>query len=185
MSLAPPSPAIPGLRRGEERTARRSRRRSRSRGDFTQGSVLWRFLNRRAMRGARGACARNWPVQAQKNGTTPYFPRGALGLRRGFGAPERGQIVRHIADRGQVGRGGSLLARPLDALILRLETGLFGQGLLPVSLERARHQPVLGLHGGILPARALDLVACALQPLSPMATGWRTIKPTSSAGCSP
>jgi hypothetical protein len=38
--------------------------------------------------------------------------------------------------------------------MLRLETGLFGQRLLPVALERARHQPVLGLHGGILPARA-------------------------------
>src|SRR5208283_5714339 len=39
----------------------------------------------------------------------------------------------------------------------------------------ARHQPVLGLHRSILPARALDLVACALQPLSPMAIERRTL----------
>ncbi len=53
--------------------------------------------------------------------------------------------------------------------MLRLETGLLGQGLFPVALERARHQPVLGLHRSILPARALDLVSGALQPLPPMA----------------
>ena len=52
--------------------------------------------------------------------------------------------------------------------MLRFETGLLRQGRLPVAFERARHQPVFRLHGGILPARAFDLVACALQPLTPM-----------------
>ena len=63
----------------------------------------------------------------------------------------------------------------LNALMLRLETGLLGQGLLPVPLERARHQPVLGLDGGVLPARALDLVSGALQPLPPMAIERRAL----------
>ena len=99
----------------------------------------------------------------------------ALGLRRCVGAPERRQILRQIADRGQLGCRGSLLARALGALMLRLETGLFGQSLLPVALERARHQPVLGLHRSILPARALDLVSGALQPLSPMAIERRAL----------
>jgi hypothetical protein len=82
----------------------------------------------------------------------------ALLLRRGFGAPERGQILRQIRIATSSAVEGASL-RALDALMLGLETGLFGQGLLSVAFERARHQPVLGLHGGILPARALDLVA--------------------------
>ena len=56
----------------------------------------------------------------------------------------------------------------LNALVLGLETRLFGQGLLPLPLERARHQPVLGLDGIVLPARPLGLVAGALEPLPPM-----------------
>ena len=35
----------------------------------------------------------------------------ALLLRRGFGAPERRQILRQLADRGQFGGRRSLLAR--------------------------------------------------------------------------
>jgi len=45
----------------------------------------------------------------------------ALGLRRCVGASERRQILRQIADRGQLGCGRSLLARAPDALMLRLE----------------------------------------------------------------
>ena len=69
-------------------------------------------------------------------------------------------ILRQVTDRGQLGCRGSLLARALDALMLRLETGLFGQGLLPVAFERARHQPVLGSRRHIAGARA-DLGLCA------------------------
>ena len=87
---------------------------------------------------------------------------------RGLGSPERRQILRQLADRRDFGRARRLGIVALQTFIVRLQPRLFGQSRLPGAFERTRHQPVLRLHGRILPARAFDLVSRALPPLKPM-----------------
>ena len=92
----------------------------------------------------------------------------ALGSRRGLGSPDRRQVVRQLADRREFGRARRLGLVALQPFVFRLEPRLFGQSRLPGAFERARHQPVLRLHGRVLPARAFDLITRALQLLTPM-----------------
>src|SRR3954447_16562280 len=64
------------------------------------------------------------------------------------------------------GEGSGLICQ--EVIIVGRETKLRRQRLLPALLQRAGDQPVLRLDGIILPARTLDLVAGAFEPLLPL-----------------
>jgi hypothetical protein len=109
------------------------------------------------------------PFEQQSHDSLP------LGARCGLGSPERWQVVHQLADCREFGRARRSGLVALQTLVFRLKLRLFAQSRLPGAFERARHQPVLRLHGRILPARAFDLVAGALQPLTPMTVDCRAL----------
>lgn len=89
--------------------------------------------------------------------------------RGGRRLPERQDIRGEVADRLPLfGREEArLLAQ--EPMVVLLEVLLRGQRRLPRPLQRARHQPVLGLDGEVLPRRPVGLVPRPFQALLPQA----------------
>ena len=92
----------------------------------------------------------------------------ALLLGRRLGPPKGGKILGQILDGGQFGRARRLGPLPLKALVVGQETRLLAERRLPILLQRAGHQPVLGLDAGVTAAGLIDLVLRPFQALTPM-----------------
>src|SRR5438270_13741703 len=93
----------------------------------------------------------------------------ALGRRRGCGIPQLRQILAQGDNLRALGRAQRcrLLATP--TLVFRFNLLDLAEPLLPGALKRTRHQPVLRLHGIVLPAGPLRLVMGPLAPERPLA----------------
>jgi hypothetical protein len=78
----------------------------------------------------------------------------ALLLGRRVRPPQRGKILGQGADRGEFRRAYRRRLLAQNPVVLGREPALLGQRLFPRALERARHQPVLGLACIVLAARA-------------------------------
>src|SRR5215475_11507814 len=94
---------------------------------------------------------------------------------RGLRVPQCRQVLCQVLHRCQLRRTWRLCSFTPEAIVLRLQSRLFGQGLLPRALERAGYQPVLRFDGGILSTDPIDVVARSLQPLLPMTIKRRTL----------
>src|SRR5438477_519118 len=93
----------------------------------------------------------------------------ALGRRRGCGIPQLRQILAQGDNLRALGRAQRcrLLATP--TLVFRFNLLDLAEPPLPGALKRTRHQPVLRLHGIVLPAGPLRLVMGPLAPERPLA----------------
>src|SRR5271163_863900 len=94
--------------------------------------------------------------------------RLALLLGRGLGPPKGGKILGQILDGGQFGRARRLGPLPLKALVVGQQTRLLAERRLPILLQRAGHQPVLGLDAGVTAAGLVDLMPRPFEALAPM-----------------
>src|ERR1700751_1163288 len=93
----------------------------------------------------------------------------------GLRVPQCGQVLCQVLHCCELRRTWRLRSFTPEAIVLRLPSRLFGQGLLPAVLERSAHQPVLRFDGGILSTHPVDVVVRSLQTLLPMTIKRRTL----------
>jgi hypothetical protein len=94
--------------------------------------------------------------------------RLAVGGRGGGCAPQGGDVRSQPANRRSLLGAQDRWLCGEEAGVLSLEARLFGQRSLPLPLERAGHQPGLGLDRIKLAESTLRLVLCPLEPLCPL-----------------
>ena len=94
--------------------------------------------------------------------------RLTLLLSRRLGPPEGRQILGQVLDGGQFGRAGRFGPLPLKALVVGQETRLLIERRLPILLQGAGHQPVLGLDAGVTATGLVDLMLRPLEAMTPM-----------------
>src|ERR1700675_2774097 len=87
---------------------------------------------------------------------------------RRLGPPKGRQILGQILDGGQFGRARRLGQLPLKALVVGQEMRLLAERRLPILLQGAGHQPVLGLDAGVTASGLIDPVLRPFEALTPM-----------------
>ena len=94
--------------------------------------------------------------------------RLAVGRRGGGRLPQGGDVRRQPADRRSLLGTQDRRLGGEEAGVLGLELFLFGQRRFPLPLERAGHQPVLGLDRIELAEGTLGFVTRSFEPLRPV-----------------